>query len=149
MIKTRKNLIVFYTDAQRYDSLGCYGNPVVKTPHIDSLATNGVRFDNHYAAGYVCMPSRASFFTGRYPQAHRVLDNGISLPKSESTLADVLAGTGYETHAVGKLHFTSWNPSDGRDRPESIISWQEGKMDGWNGPYYGFERVEIDRSSSL
>ena len=89
------------------------------------------------------MPSRASFFTGRYPQAHRVLDNGIALPESELTLANVLADAGYETRAVGKLHFTPLCSPAETGLRESHELWKTGALDTWTGPYYGFQTVEL------
>ena len=138
-----KNIVIFHADQLRADCLGCYGNDVARTPHIDGLGARGVRFDNHYATNPVCMPSRASFFTGRYPQAHRVLDNGIALPETELTLAHVLAGAGYETRAVGKLHFTPLCSPAETGFPESHALWQSGALDDWTGPYYGFNNVEL------
>ena len=84
----RKNVIVFYTDQQRADSLGCMGNSLARTPNIDGLAAHGICYKQHYAANPVCMPSRAAFITGRYPQANGVLDNGVPLP-AEKIDADV------------------------------------------------------------
>src|SRR5665213_3175423 len=63
----RLNFILFITDQHRADFLGCYGHPVVKTPHIDSIASRGTAFDKFYVASPVCMPNRASLMTGRMP----------------------------------------------------------------------------------
>ena len=79
-----ENVIVFYTDQQRGDSLGCAGNEYARTPHIDGLAARGNLYTRHYSANPVCMPSRASVFTGRTTLAHRVLDNGIFLPETRA-----------------------------------------------------------------
>ena len=138
-----RNLIVFYTDQLRKDCLGCYGNPVAKTPNLDALAGRGVVFQNHYASNPVCMPSRASFMTGRHLQAHRLIDNGIALPKTETTLADVLAANGYQTGSVGKIHLTPFNAPAEHGCEESRAVWQSGAMDGWSGPYYGFNEVQL------
>ena len=138
-----KNLLVFQTDQQRWDSLGCYGNPVARTPNLDALAGRGTVFLEHYAANPVCMPSRASFMTGRYPQAHRVIDNGIPLPETEQTLAAVLAARGYDTCSVGKLHLTPYLAPAAAGCAESTERWRTGLMRGWDGPYYGFDRVQL------
>ena len=143
MPRARKNLVIFYADQLRQDCLGCYGNPVARTPHLDRLAERGVRFDNHYANNPVCMPSRASFFTGRYLQAHRVLDNGLPLSEKEITIAHVLAGAGYVSHSVGKIHLTPYRASRRTGCPESREVWQSGALDNWNGPYFGFQTVEL------
>ena len=63
----KKNFLFIITDQHRADHLGCAGNPVVRTPSIDSLAQRGIRFTNNYVANPVCMPNRASIMTGRMP----------------------------------------------------------------------------------
>lgn len=138
-----KNLIVFYTDQLRRDCLGCSGNPVAVTPNIDALAQRGVVFRNHYAANPVCMPSRASFFTGRHLQAHRLIDNGFALPKTEITLPQVLAENGYHTGSVGKIHLTTMRAAAELGHEESEAAWKSGAMDDWTGPYYGFKDVQL------
>jgi len=139
----RPNFLVFYCDQLRADSLGCYGSPTARTPNLDRLAAGGVVFENHYATNQVCMPSRASFFTGQHPQAHGVIDNGIPLRAGEPTLPEVLAQSGYRTHSVGKIHLTPTSASAAHDFPESSALWAAGRMDGWTGPYYGFQTVEL------
>ena len=139
----RKNVIVFYTDQQRGDSLGCMGNPYARTPHVDALAARGVRYTRHYAANPVCMPSRASFFTGRTVLAHRVLDNGIFLPESELTMAEAFRLAGYSTASVGKLHFQTYKSYPGDASMESMERWAHGDYGDWHGPYYGFDEVRL------
>lgn len=138
-----KNLIIFYTDQQRRDSLGCYGKPVARTPNIDAMVEGGVAFRNHYAANPVCMPSRASFMTGRHLQAHRLIDNGIALPKTERTLPGVLVEQGYQTCSIGKLHLTPWGAPASTGYEESKEVWASGVLDDWTGPYYGFQDVQM------
>ena len=140
---SKKNLIVICTDQHQYNGLGCYGNDAVQTPHVDGLARDGLRFLNHYSVNTLCMPSRASFATGRFPQAHRVLDNGVPLPESEVTMAEVLHGAGYRTASVGKLHFTPYLAPAETGYLESSALWQNGTPNDWNGPYYGFEEVQL------
>ena len=85
------------TDDQRYDSLGCTGNPHVKTPHIDSLAAGGVLFERCYSPNPVCAPTRASILTGRYPRAHGLWANGVSLPAHRPFFSRALADAGYRS----------------------------------------------------
>ncbi|MCY4100531.1 MAG: sulfatase-like hydrolase/transferase, partial [Rhodobacteraceae bacterium] len=92
------------TDQQRRDWLGCYGHPVVKTPHIDAIANKGTRFDRFFVASPICMPNRASFMTGRMPSVHGLRYNGCFLPLGANTFVDVLRAGGYETAAFGKCH---------------------------------------------
>ena len=72
MNERRPNFILFVTDQQRADHLGCYGHPVLRTPAIDGLARRGAAFDNCHVASPVCMPNRASLMTGRMPSLHGV-----------------------------------------------------------------------------
>ena len=65
---SRPNILFFCTDQQRFDSLGCCGNPVARTPHLDRIAAAGTRFTSHRTPCQICSPSRASLFTGRYPR---------------------------------------------------------------------------------
>ena len=62
------NIVVFLADDLGYGDIGCYGHPEAKTPHIDKLAQDGVRFTQHYSNGTECSPTRTAFLTGRYPQ---------------------------------------------------------------------------------
>lgn len=98
------NFLIFITDQQRADHLGCYGNTVVRTPHIDALARQGTRFNRGYVANPVCMPNRGSIMTSRMPTAHGARGNGIPLPLESVTFADLLADRGYRTALVGKSH---------------------------------------------
>lgn len=138
-----KNVVVFCTDQQRADSLGCMGNAFARTPNLDRLAREGTLYARHYAVNPVCMPSRAAFITGRYPQANGVIDNGIHLPARELTLPEVLRRHGYRTAAFGKLHFQTFKPYEGDVSFESSARWRSGELDGWTGPYYGFQHVEL------
>lgn len=139
----RPNILVFYADQLRQDSLGCYGNPVALTPHLDSLARCGLRFHNHYANNTVCMPSRSSFFTGRHLAAHRVIANGIPLSETEITLPAVLAEHGYQTCSIGKIHLTPYLAPLKSGCKESWEVWRSGALADWNGPYYGFNEVSL------
>ena len=104
----KPNILVIITDQQRQDHLGCYGNPVVRTPQLDQLAEQGIRFDRHYVNNPLCMPGRATLFTGMTPRAHTVRTNGINLPRCLPVLPEILKSNGYQTHLVGKLHLDSY-----------------------------------------
>lgn len=101
---SKPNFLIFITDQHRADHLGCYGNPVVRTPHIDALAAAGDRFNRTYVANPVCMPNRGAIMTGRMPSAHGGRSNGIPLPLESVTFADLLAESGYHTALIGKSH---------------------------------------------
>lgn len=102
---SRPNILLIMADQLRRDALGCYGNPVARTPNIDGLARDGVRLDHFFSQSPVCQPSRATIATGRYPHVHGVKANWYDLPASERTLQGELTASGYHTRALGKMHF--------------------------------------------
>jgi arylsulfatase A-like enzyme len=93
------------TDQQRFDSLRCYGNPYVHTPHLDALAAGGALFEACYVQSPICSPSRATFATGLYPHAHGLWGNGATLPAGLPLLSKALATSGYDCGMAGKQHF--------------------------------------------
>ena len=165
------NFVLIMTDQHRADHLGCYGNPVVQTPHIDGLAAAGVDFDKFYVATPVCMPNRASLMTGRMPSANGARHNGIPLSLDSVTFVDLLKAAGYRTALVGKSHIqnmtgrpsappSSPNP-DFADPPEGLKNavardmtgpaYQREASPAWKAdpdrdielPYYGFDHVRL------
>jgi len=102
----KPNILLITADQLRRDAIGVYGNDRVRTPNIDSLASGGVIFENHFIQNPLCMPSRWSILTGRYPKNHGVRDNGVIFNSDETTLARVLKEDGYDTAAIGKMHLT-------------------------------------------
>jgi len=103
------NFIIIFIDDQGYQDVGCFGSPNIKTPNLDQMAREGMRFTDFYAAASVCSPSRAALLTGCYPPRvgiTRVLfprDN-IGLNPSEITIADLMKQQGYATACIGKWH---------------------------------------------
>ena len=100
----RPNFLFIITDQHRADHLGCSGHPVLKTPHIDSIAARGTKFDRFYVATPVCQPNRSTLVTGRMPSLHGVRSNGIPLDMRANTFVDGLRTGGYTTALVGKSH---------------------------------------------
>ncbi|PWD98536.1 sulfatase family protein [Marinilabilia rubra] len=109
------NVIIIFTDDLGYGDLSCYGHPTIRTPRLDKMADEGMRFTQFYVAAPVCTPSRAGLLTGRYPvrtglvqgiMKGRVLfpNNDNGLPHEEVTIAEVLKQRDYTTKAVGKWH---------------------------------------------
>ncbi len=95
------NVLLFTLDTTRADHIGCYGNTTIETPNLDGLAARGIRFTNAFSAIPLTTPSHATILTGKYPFGHGVRDNGsFILPKSQLTLAEILAGRGYGTGAA-------------------------------------------------
>ncbi len=103
----RPNVLWICADDHAAYVCGAYGNRVVRTPHIDSLAAGGMRFECAYCNSPVCTASRQSFLTGRYPRTIGVTQLSTALPESETTLAERLHDVGYDTAAIGKMHFNS------------------------------------------
>lgn len=129
------NVLLFIADGTRAQTLGCYGSPLRPSPALDAFAADGAQCTRSFCTHSVCMPTRASIFTGRYPHIHGVWANGIPLARSEVTLAQVLSDEGYATCASGKVHFEPQEPYPGHLAP--MIQ----------GPYYGFGEVHLSENS--
>ncbi len=118
------NVIIILTDDQGYGDLGCYGSPTIRTPHLDRMAAEGVRFTDFYSGAEVCTPSRAALLTGRYPLRsgmagnRRVLfpNSAGGLPPAQVTLAEALKARGYATAHIGKWHLGIHEGSRPRDQ---------------------------------
>jgi arylsulfatase A-like enzyme len=100
----RPNVLVFFTDQQRWDTCGCYGCPMDLTPNLDAMARRGVQFLNAFTCQPVCAPARGSLQTGRHATAHGVWRNGLALPTTERTLAHCFGEAGYDVGYLGKWH---------------------------------------------
>lgn len=101
------NIIFYFTDQQRADTCGCFGQPLDITPNLDKLAKEGVKFDHAYSPQPVCGPCRALFQTGRYATETGCFRNNIMLPAGVKTLANYIEEAGYETAYIGKWHLAS------------------------------------------
>jgi arylsulfatase A-like enzyme len=118
----RPNVIVFFTDQQRWDSTGIHGNPLGLTPNFDRLAQEGTHVYNAFTCQPVCGPARASLQTGRYALDTGVWRNGIALREDERTLAHWFREAGYTTGYIGK-----WHLADEQAVPET----QRGGYEYW------------------
>jgi arylsulfatase A-like enzyme len=129
-----RKILFITTDQQRYDSLGCNGNTIARTPVVDRLAREGINFRRAYNQNTVCMPARSTMLTGQYVRTHGVVANGIPLPEDAPSIAAYLADkAGYRTALLGKAHF---EPGFDPDR-----KWEEAARAarGDTGPWRGFE----------
>mgnify|MGYP001218578759 CR=1 FL=1 len=147
----RPNVVLITTDQQRYDTLGCNGAEMVRTPVLDAIAAEGVRFERPYVNNPVCIPSRACIQTGRYTHQHgvRYMENRVNdtpgLPMWETTFMEYLQANGYRTCGTGKLHMF---PPKGLD----VAHLTNGQGARWTTPYgspYGPAQLGDDYAAWL
>lgn len=135
----KPNIIFFFVDQQRWDTLGCYGQKLNITPNLDKLAQNGVRFENAFTCQPVCGPARACVQTGKYATEIGCYKNDIALPLDEKTIASYFTDDGYEVGYVGKWHLASqgWKNNYGK---KPIPPERRG---GYNGYYRASDILEF------
>ncbi len=131
-----RKILFITTDQQRYDTLGCNGGTLARTPVVDALAADGIRYERAHPQSVVCMPSRSTMITGQHPSTHGVWMNGVPLPESAPSVAEVLHDAGYRTAIIGKPHFEPFLDPFGRF-PENGFA-----RNGNFGPHRGFEHFE-------
>ncbi len=100
----RPSVLLILPDQWRGQDLGCMGNPDVRTPNLDRLASQGILFRNTFANTPVCCPARADLLTGKYAHKNGMVANDLRLRESETTIAEILASQGYRTGFIGKWH---------------------------------------------
>lgn len=132
-----RKILFVTTDQQRYDTLGCNGGQLARTPVVDALAKAGLRYERAVPQTVVCMPSRSTMLTGQYPRTHGVWMNGVPLPADAPSVANVLSQNGYRTALVGKPHFEPFLDPFGRFTENRLA--REGSF----GPHRGFEHMEL------
>jgi arylsulfatase A-like enzyme len=111
----RPNILILFADQQRADTLGCYGQPLPVTPHLDRLAQQGVRFATAVTCQPVCGPARAALQTGRWPTAIGCQVNDLGMSRDAKTIAHHLGDVGYQTAYFGKWHLASDSFGRGED----------------------------------
>ena len=102
---TRPNILVLYTDQQRFDTIAALGNPYIQTPALDSLVAEGVSFTSTYCPSPVCVASRCSLVLGQWPHQTGCVSN-MPMPQERTSLMELLQAAGYQTHGIGKMHFS-------------------------------------------
>ncbi|HOX36581.1 MAG TPA: sulfatase-like hydrolase/transferase [Candidatus Brocadiia bacterium] len=106
MAETRPNILLIFTDQQRWDTIRAAGNPVMRTPNLDRLAAGGTLFKSAYTPSPVCVSARCSLIFGQYPANTGCADNCDAMPDDRPTFMQSLTDAGYRTHGIGKMHFT-------------------------------------------
>ena len=172
IVSSRKpNFLVIITDQQRADHLSCMGNRVLKTPNIDAIASRGRRYENFFVSIPICMPNRATLFTGRMPSLHGAHCNGAPLGLSSNTMTEMMRRAGYHTELIGKSHlqnmtgreammprqtFEGLDPPDAEAAEARLGMWSHGCYEQENTrlwaenpdhhpklPYYGFGKIDL------
>jgi len=123
-MQKKHNIIVFFTDQQRWDTLGVQGNPLDLTPNLDNMALEGTHCFNAFTCQPVCAPARASLQTGKYATNTGVYRNNIVLGSEQKTLAHYFKEAGYNTGYIGKWHLASGDP---------VPREEQGAYDYWLG----------------
>ena len=134
------NVVIFLADDLGYGDLGCYGNPIIKTPNIDRFSSEGVRLTDCHSGGTVCSPSRAALLTGRNPYRsgfYYIQGRNTYLSGNEVTIAEVLKTSGYETFFAGKWHLSALEKS-ARNEPgpgeQGFDHWMGTTHNPFDGP---------------
>ena len=161
----RPNILVIMTDEHDPSAMGCYGHSLVRTPHLDRLAREGVVFDNAYCNSPMCVPSRMSFLTGQLASQVSVYDNGSPLASEAPTYAHYLQAAGYETVLCGRMHMigpdrlhgfglrlyddmTRWTRYE--QKPDRAPRWRRGsnshvtECGPGDGAWLAYDRTAID-----
>ncbi|HCE45254.1 MAG TPA: arylsulfatase [Lentisphaeria bacterium] len=128
------NVIFFFTDQQRWDTCGCYGQKLNITPNLDQMAKEGVLFENAFTCQPVCGPARACLQTGRYASEIGCHTNNVMLPIQDETVAKIMRRNGYEAGYIGKWHLASSGHGGGPDdfcRKPVPVERRGGYLDYW------------------
>jgi arylsulfatase A-like enzyme len=143
-----RKILFITTDQQRYDTLGVNGGILARTPVLDGLAGEGIRYERCQPTSVVCMPSRASMLTGQFPTTHGAWMNGVALAVDAPSVAENLHDAGYATALIGKAHFEPMMDPFGRFAENSLASLgipsiEQDWFDGRRGVHRGFDYLEF------
>ena len=149
MAADRPNILYIVTDQQRYDTLACNGNPLIRSPNLDRLAADGVRFANAYTVCATCSPARASMLTGMYPHNHGMLNNQNcnqaflrNLPDGVRLISRDLREAGYNCGYAGKWHV-------GTEKLPTHYGFEGMDVPGYGNPYETAEYAEYLKRHGL
>ena len=143
-----RKILFITTDQQRYDTVGANGGTLSRTPVLDGLAREGIRYERCQPTSVVCMPSRASMLTGQYPSTHGAWMNGVALAPDAPSVAESLHDLGYATALIGKAHFEPFMDPFGRFAENALASLgvptlEAPWFDGRQGVHRGFDFLEF------
>ncbi len=143
-----RKILFITTDQQRYDTLGVNGSEIARTPVLDRLAREGIRYERCQPTSVVCMPSRASMLTGQYPSTHGAWMNGVALAIDAPSVAECLHDLGYATALIGKAHFEPFMDPFGRFAENALANLgiptiEQPWFDGRRGVHRGFDYLEF------
>ena len=147
----KPNVIIVMTDDQGYGDLGCHGNPILKTPNLDALYRESIRFTDFHVSPF-CTPTRAALMTGNHPGftgAYRTSSGRTMMHRDEKTIANLFGDNGYATGMVGKWHLGDNAPHRPQDRGFQDVVWHRcggvgQASDYWGNDYFDdtYERVQ-------
>ncbi len=143
-----RKILFITTDQQRYDTLGVNGGILSRTPVLDALAREGIRYERCQPTSVVCMPSRASMLTGQFPTTHGAWMNGVPLAVNAPSVAENLHDAGYATALIGKAHFEPFLDPFSRFAENSLANLgiptiEQDWFDGRRGVHRGFDYLEL------
>lgn len=142
----RPNVIFFIADDVSWNDYGCYGNSAARTPHIDALAKNGIRFDQAYLTASSCSPSRSSIITGRYPHNNgKAAELHQPISWNIPWFPELLRDAGYYTAISGKHHMTATKGPNGETRPKPFDLVDGGRSKGNSGGHANWVKTTQDR----
>jgi uncharacterized sulfatase len=142
----KPNILLITSDQQHWNTIGAF-NSEISTPNLDRLVREGSTFTKAYCPNPTCTPTRASIITGKYPSQHGAWTLGTKLFEDEHTVGEDFQNAGYRTALVGKAHFQPLRSTEKYTSLESYPIMHD--FDFWRkfqGPFYGFERVELARN---
>ncbi|MCR9291713.1 MAG: alpha/beta fold hydrolase [bacterium] len=154
-VAAKPNIVFIFVDDQGYYDLGCYGATEVKTPRIDAMADEGIRFTDYYAAAPICSPSRAGLLTGCYPRrvgnhiwVHRA-DSSSGIHPDELTIAELFQQNGYATACIGKWHLGFHEPFLPRNQGFDHYFGLLHNLDPVEVVYFGDKGVPLMRNDKI
>ena len=141
----QRNLLFVFDDQHRWCSLGCYGDPEVRSPNLDHFATGALRFQQAITNCPLCVPARGTLLTGLHAMRHRAISNDLPISNDVTSIAHVLEEAGVHTGYVGKWHLAGVPRDKPVTRPERLgfSEWKvaECTHDYWHSYYYDEDDV--------